>query len=126
MGNFIRSIFESSTFYIILQGLIVLSIHVGFIYGLSYLYIFLIDKFLPSYFYLKYILILILLIYHYIIFRLIIIRLSFMFQFFPQIVHLYLWRQDFIKKYKSSVILFIYSIEVLLKSEKKLSSDEYI
>ena len=98
MGNFISSIFENEIFYIILLCLLVLSINVGFNYGISYLYIFLIDKFLPSYFYLKYILILILLLYNYFIFRLIIIRLSFMFQFFPQIVHIYMIRQDFIKK----------------------------
>ena len=123
MENFICSIFESPVFYIILLCLLIISIHVGFNYGISYLYIFLIDKFLPSYFYLKYFLILILLMYHYFIFRVIVIRSIFIFQFSPQIC-LYGWRQDFINDYKEKVSEFIKSIEVLLNREKIFTGNE--
>ena len=119
MANFICAIF-----YFILWILILLSIHVGFIYGISYLYIFLIDKFLPSYFYLKYILILILFLYNYFFIRRIIIHSFFEWQLLFQKPHIYDWRQDYIENYKTEVNGFIESIENLLNSENELTKNE--
>ena len=51
MGNSFCSIFKNYLFYIILTSLIILSVLVGINIGISFLYFFLIEKFLPDYFY---------------------------------------------------------------------------
>ena len=124
MGNFINSIFKSSLFYIILTTLICLSFNVGINLGIAYLYLFLIDKFLSDYFYLKYILILILFLYNYFLLRRIVIHWIFEWQFPFQIFSIYKERQNYIGYLKSRIVGFINSIDVLLNAEYKLTENE--
>ena len=124
MGNFINSIFKSSLFYIILTTLFCLSFNVGINLGIAYLYLFLIDKFLSDYFYLKYILILILFLYNYFLLRRIVIHWIFEWQFPFQIFSIYKERQNYIGYLKSRIVGFINSIDVLLNAEYKLTENE--
>jgi hypothetical protein len=124
MGNFIKCIFKSSLFYIILTTLICLSFNAGINVGIAYLYLFLIDKFLADYFYLKYILIPILLLYNYLLLRRIVIHWIFEWQFPFQIFSIYKERQNYIGYLKSRIVGFINSIDVLLNVEYKLTENE--
>ena len=118
------SIFKNYIFYIILTSLIIISFHIGVNLGISYLYLFLIDKFLSDYSYLKYILILILFLYNYFLIRRIIIHCFFVFQFPFQTFHIYSGSQTHVEYLKETVNEFLKSLDVLLNNQHKLTEDE--
>jgi hypothetical protein len=126
MGNSFCSIFKNYLFYIILTSLIILSVLVGINIGISFLYFFLIEKFLPDYFYLKYILILILFLSNYLFFRRNIIHCLFVWQYPFQCFSIYRERQNFVSDLKEKVTEFLDSLEVLLNSQYILTQNEII
>ena len=124
MGNSICSFFKNPLFYIVLTALICLIINVGINVSFAYLIIFLVDKFLKSYYYLKYLLIPILFIYNYLILRTILRHWLFEWQFPFQIFSIYKERQNYLAFLKERVNRFINDIDVLIDEQYRLTSNE--
>ena len=115
MANFfVDYIFKNSVFYMILTALLCLLLNIGINLAFSYLYIFLLDKFLESLYYLKYILIPVLFIYNYLILRKIVITWLYEWQFPFQIFSIYRERQTYVSFLKERVTYFSNAIDVLL------------
>ena len=126
MGNFICSIFKSPLFYIILSLLVIFSIIIGINLGIYFLYFFLIDQFLPDYYYLKYILILILFLFNYFLIRRNIIHCLFVWQYPFQCFSIYRERQNYVSYLKEIVTEFLKSLEVLLSDKYILTEKEIV
>ena len=126
MGNCIRSVFKSPLFYIIMTTLTLLSLNVGLNVGVCYLSIYLIYEFIPSYYYLKYILIPVLFLYNYLLLRRIVIHWLFEWQYPFQIFSIYKERQNYIAYLKKRITGFLTSIDVLMNPEYKLTENETI
>ena len=124
MAKFLCCIFKSSIFWIITTAIFCLSINVGINIFLAYLWSFLINKFLSSYLYLKYIIILILFLYNYLILRKLVISWLYEWQFPFQIFSIYKERQNFITFLKVRLRNFINAIDVILDVNYKISKRE--
>ena len=125
MANFFKQyIIKNPIFYMILTTLICLALDVAINLGFSYLYIFLIDKYLESYYYLKYILIPILFIYNYLLIRKILITWLFEWQYPYQIFSIYKERQPYISFLKERITFFLNAIDVLLDVQYQLTENE--
>ena len=125
MANFfVDYIFKNSVFYMILTALLCLLLNIGINLAFSYLYIFLLNKFLESLYYLKYILIPVLFIYNYLILRKIVITWLYEWQFPFQIFSIYRERQTYVSFLKERVTYFSNAIDVLLDSQYKLTENE--
>ena len=126
MGNCIKALFKNPIFYIVLTVLTILLLNVGINLSIAYLYIFLIDKYIPDYFYLKYILIPILFLYNYLLLRRVVKHWIFEWQFPFQIFSIYKERQNYVAYLKARVDAFLNAIDVLLNPEYKLTENEII
>ena len=124
MGNCFCSIFKSPIFYISLTVLTCLSLNVGINLSVIYLVIFLIDKFIPSYYYLKLILIPVLFLYNYLLLRRIVSHCLFEWQFPFQIFSIYKERQNYVSYLKERLQGFLNSLEVILNPQYKLTENE--
>ena len=124
MGSCICAVFKSSIFYIVLTALICLSINVGINLSISYLCIFLIDEFIPSYYYLKLLLIPILFAYNYLILRHVVIHWIFEWQFPFQIFSIYKERQIYVNYLKARVNGFLSSIDKFLTTPSDLTEND--
>ena len=126
MGNCIKALFKNPIFYIVLTVLTILLLNVGINLSIAYLYIFLIDKYIPDYFYLKYILIPVLFLYNYLLLRRVVKHWIFEWQFPFQIFSIYKERQNYVAYLKARVDAFLNAIDVLLNPEYKLTENEII
>ena len=130
MGKFCCSIFKSSLFWMIMTALLCLSLHIGINISFVYLWLFLIDELLlfslitESYLFLKYFIIPILFFYNYFIIRKIVISWLFEWQFPFQIFSIYKERQTYLTFLKLRFRSFIRVIELLLRSNHKISKRE--
>ena len=124
MGNCICSIFKNPLFYIVLTALTCLLINIGINLSISYLFIFLIDKFLSTYYYLKYLLFPILFVYNYLLLRTIVRHWLFEWQFPFQIFSIYKERQNYLSFLKARVNALLNGIDVLTDEKYRLTSNE--
>ena len=124
MGKFLCSIFKSGIFWAIVTAIICLAFNVGINIIIAYLWSFLINKFLSSYLFIKYFIILILFLYNYFILRLIVISWLFEWQFPIQIFSIYRQRQNYLAYLKKRLNNFINAIEVILDVKFKISKKE--
>ena len=124
MGNCICSIFKNPLFYIVLTALTCLLINIGINLSISYLFIFLIDKFLSTYYYLKYLLFPILFVYNYLLLRTIVRHWLFEWQFPFQIFSIYKERQNYLSFLKARVNALLNGIDVLTDEQYRLTSNE--
>ena len=124
MGKFFCCLFKSSLFWLITAILLFLSLNIGINISIGYLWSFLIDKFLFSYLYLKYFIILILFFYNYFLIRKIVITWLFEWQFPFQVFSIYRERQAYLTILKRALINFISALDVLLNTKYKVSNKE--
>ena len=130
MGKFFCAIFKSSLFWMIMTALLFLSVHIGINVSFSYLWLFLIDELLlfkiitESFLFLKYFIIPILFFYNYFIIRKLVISWLFEWQFPFQIFSIYKERQTYLSFLKLRFRNFIRVIELLLRSNHKISKRE--
>ena len=124
MANFFCLIFKSSIFWIIITAILCLSFHIGINILLAYLWSFLIDKFLSTYLYLKYIIIFILFLYNYLVLRKLVISWLFEWQFPFQIFSIYKERQSYINYLKSHLTSFINTLDVISDANHKITERE--
>ena len=124
MGNFFCCLFKSSLFWLIANILLFLSLNIGINISIGYLWSFLINKFLFSYPYLKYLMILILFFYNYFLIRKIVILFLFEWQFPFQVFSIYRERQIYLTILKRALINFIGALEVILNTQYQISNKE--
>ena len=130
MGKFCCAIFKSSLFWVIMIALLCLSLHIGINVSFVYLWLFLIDELLlfslitETYLFLKYFIIPILFFYNYFIIRKLLISWLFEWQFPFQIFSIYKERQTYLAFLKLHFRNFIRVIELLLRSNNKISKRE--
>ena len=130
MGKFCCAIFKSSLFWMIMTALFCLTLHIGINVSLVYLWLFLIDELLlfslitETYLFLKYFIIPILFFYNYFINRKLVISWLFEWQFPFQIFSIYKERQTYLSFLKLRFRSFIRVIELLLRSNHKISKRE--
>lgn len=124
MGKFFCCLFKSSIFWLITTILLFLLLIIGINISIAYLWSFLIDKFLSSYLYLKYLKILILFFFNYFLIRKIVITWLFEWQFPFQVFSIYRERQVYLTILKRNLINFISALEVLLDTKYKISNKE--
>ena len=125
MKTCICALFRSSLFWIIITALICVGFNVLINIIISYTYLFLINKFVPSsYLFVKYFLILILFIYNWLILRKIVISWLFEWQFPIQKFSIYKERQNYLTYFKARLNNFIKAIEVITNVKYKLAKKE--
>ena len=125
MGKFICAIIKSSLFWIIIEGILVLSLHILTNILIGFLWSFLMNKFLPSsLIFIKYFIILILFLYNWLILRKLVISWIFEWQFPIQKFSIYKERQNYISYLKLRFKNFVNAIEVILNVNSKISKKE--
>ena len=125
MGKYICLLFYNALFWMIITGLTCFLLNILINVLISYLWLFLIEQFIPSnYYFIKYFLILILFIYNWLVLRKIVISWLFEWQFPIQKFSIYKERQNYITYLKLRLRNFIRAIEAILDVNYKITKKD--